>query len=288
MKKLFFSSFTVSTLFVALGLSHSAKAQTVYHYFTGFDNAAQKAGWQQFRKGDLGLANWGYATFNAYSTPERLSHNYPVGGTVPTDDWFVSPGFYFSGGGIIDSLRFNFSGFGTPNTGDTLLLMLLEGSPDPDLATNKTVLKDYYINYVHDGIWKLDTNIGVDPTNGIGYLAFRYKTTVNWMDVMFDNISLSIIAGAGVNSIDKNNFQFFVYPNPSTNNISVSYLNNKSQPIEYSVMNCLGQIVFSSLENEQAGNINRVFNLENMPEGIYILKVKTPSEIMTKQIMISK
>ena len=85
------------------------KAQTPLPYYTGFDNAAQKAGWLDFRKGFLSPSDWTYNSFSAFSAPNSLHHDYPVGSanTDTTLDWFVSPAFNFSSGGMIDSIRVN-------------------------------------------------------------------------------------------------------------------------------------------------------------------------------------
>src|SRR5688572_18629963 len=104
-----------SALLILACLLHESFAQTTLPYYSGFDNAAEQSGWVTFRKGSTANGAWSVASFGAYSAPNSLSHNYPVGGSTPTDDWRVSPGFNFSNGGMIDSIRHNFSGFGMVN-----------------------------------------------------------------------------------------------------------------------------------------------------------------------------
>ena len=118
--------------------SSEAMAQTPLPYYTGFDNASEKAGWTEYRKGDNGLYQWKFININPVSAPGVLLHNYPVGGSVPTDDWFVSPPFNFSNGGKLDSIYFSFTGFGVPALIDTVAIYLLQGNADPALATTST------------------------------------------------------------------------------------------------------------------------------------------------------
>ncbi|MEX1001047.1 MAG: T9SS type A sorting domain-containing protein [Crocinitomicaceae bacterium] len=160
-------------------------------YSTGWDNTADQSDWTEIRKGDASLYQWLYDNFEFVSSSYSLAHYYPVGGSIPTDDWFVSPVFDFSDGGMVDTLWKNFSGFGTPNPGDTIGLYLLNGSTDPDLA-NKAVLYMFTDSvYNNDNVWRKDSLIPVPAVSGDSYLAFRYRTVVNWLDVKFDNLSVT-------------------------------------------------------------------------------------------------
>ncbi len=172
----------------------TTKAQTSLPYFTGFDNSLQQAGWQEFRKGDPAVYQWTLTNMSPYSSSTHLRHDYPVGGTFETNDWYVSPPFNFSAGGKIDSVRAYFSGFSKPGDfyDDTVAIYLLQGSPDPALATSHTLLFDFRgANYQNDDVWRKFSNISIPPTAGQSYIAFYYKTVISWLDVRFDNLSLS-------------------------------------------------------------------------------------------------
>jgi hypothetical protein len=213
MKKLLF--------FPVLSLCLGVHAQTSFPYYTGFDDAAQKAGWTEYRLADQGTYRWGYDAFNAYSAPEALSHYYPVGGTQITENWFVSPAFDFSLGGSIDSLRYSFSGFGTPAAGDTVAIYLLEGAQHPDSATAQTLLFDFRDTiYKNDNVWRKLENIPIPTASSNAYIAFKYVTVANWLDVRFDNLALS---GNGIGITERPqaaNVQ--LYPNPAQDYIALS------------------------------------------------------------------
>ena len=124
--------------FLTTSFSSNLFSQT---YKTGFDNMTEQSGWAQYRVGVIDpFYEWEYSAFEALSNPNCILHNYPVGGTEVTDDWFVSPVFDFSEGGMIDSVWHRFSGFGLPLAGDTIAIYLINGSADPELAASKTCL----------------------------------------------------------------------------------------------------------------------------------------------------
>lgn len=205
-------SYSIFIIAAFVTLFNTLNAQVYTSYSTGFDGAAQQSDWTQYRKGDTGFYNWGFGNMG-YSAPNSLDHYYPVGGSALTDDWFVSNQFMMNHGGKIDSVRHSFTGFGVPGAGDTVAIYLLVGSPDPSLATSKILLYDFRgANYLSGGEWNVTTDINIPPTAGNCYIAFRYSTVVNWLDVRFDNLFVRTLQFAGVQETAPTNV--LVYPNP--------------------------------------------------------------------------
>lgn len=237
----------MKTLFTIAGallfLTTLCKAQTALPYYTGFDNATETAGWQEFRKGNADPGyKWGYSTFGAYSAPSALFHNYPVGGTVTTDDWFVSPGFSFPAGGTVDSVRSAFSGFGVPSTADTVALYLLTGSPDPALATTRTLLLDYRnADYSNNNTWRTHT-FPLAAATGSCYLAIRYKTVNNWLDVKFDNIKISAPSATFIPDQPLQGNNIAVYPNPAAQSLQIRFGAQPAVPVSIKLYNTLGEL----------------------------------------------
>jgi hypothetical protein len=244
---------TIFTVLSALLLHVSiSKAQTTLPYFTGFDNITQKAGWQEFRKGNTDPINkWAYTTTPAYSTPSSLGHHYPTGGTVTTDDWFVSPGFLIPAGGKVDSLRSYFSGFGVPDPSDTVAVYLLKGSPDPALATSKTLLIDYRgANYTNNSTWTSHT-FTLAPATGTCYLAIKYKTIVNWLDVYFDNIRISANTTTSIHSEELQKEGIAVYPNPASESLQIRFEKQEAVPVSIKIYSVLGELQVEQTVKEQ-------------------------------------
>lgn len=224
----------------------AATAQVSLPYTTGFDNAGQQNGWQQFRKGvDSQFQEWDFDNAQAVSDPSALTHYYPVGGADPMDDWFVSPAFDISGGGMLDSLRYYFSGFGVPQAGDTVFIYLLNGNADPDLATSVDILYEFSgLAYINDNTWRLLEPIALPAQSGNSYIAFRYRTVNNWLDVRFDNVGISGDGTVGLEELDKDAVTLF--PNPVTDGRVQFQTEANLAGKELEVFNTTGQLVYSA------------------------------------------
>ncbi len=264
----------------AMLLSINTFSQTALPYFTGFDNSSQQSGWQHFRKADSSNTNWGYASFNAFSSPNALAHFYPVSGTSATDDWFVSPTFSFSAGGKIDSIRHNFSGFGTPGAGDSIAIFLLSGSADPALAS-KTLLHDYIINYTNDNVWHKDTGIVIPPTAGLSYIAFKYKTIVNWLDVLLDNLAISGNPSSGTISLQAQNNPFNVYPNPAKDKFIIQSVKDN---FDMEIINSFGKVIYV----EKSCKSNEQFDCSGFNNGIYFISITDGQHSYHRDIIIER
>lgn len=245
--------------------STPSNAQTPLPYYTGFDNTIEKAGWTEFRKGDNGPSKWTFDTNSSLSSPTRLMHDYPVGGTVVTDDWFVSPPFSFMYGGKIDSLYSSFTGFGMPNSGDTIAIYVLRGNSDPSLASSKTLLLDYKTAYINDNTWRDTFSIPIPASPSTTFIAFRYKTINNWLDVSFDNLRLKSNAASSIDPMGYNVSDVQLYPNPCSDGI----LNfkkgvfNAKHPVDIRFYSIIGQEV-CHIQPESSS-----FHL-NLNNGIYL------------------
>jgi hypothetical protein len=240
----------------ALTTFSTLNAQLDMPYATGFDNTAEQSGWQQFQKGAVsGFEEWNYEASNAYSAPNALVHMYPVGGQDPTDNWFVSPAFNISAGGSLDSMRYYFSGFGTPQAGDTVGVYLLQGNADPDLATSAMMLHQFTgANYQNDYTWRLLAPIALSAQAGNSYLAIRYKTINNWLDVRFDNIAISRISLAGISETAL--ADILVYPNP---------VSNQQVQVQFDAAQFQGSTLDLVLYNASGQRVRSVAVTSNMP-----------------------
>jgi hypothetical protein len=237
---------------------NTAKAQLVQVISTGFDGSGQQSGWTLFRKGvNSQFQEWDYESQQAFSAPTCLTHYYQVGGSNVMDDWFVSPAFTIPAGGQLDSLRYYFSGFGLPQTADTVCVYLLNGNPDPDLAASLEILMDFRgTAYQNDNTWRLLSPITLPAQTGNSYIAFRHRTVNNWLDVRFDNLAVSKISTAGIEAASATNAVFS--PNPSNGKpLQISYdVAVYGEPI-LEIFSTTGQLVSSQkVSNLQLIDLN--------------------------------
>jgi hypothetical protein len=249
--------------------------QTALPYFSGFDSAPTQAGWNQQRTGSTANPGWYYVGIQAYSTPSCLYHGYPVGGSSLTVDWFISPSFDLSGGGSLDSLRYKFSGFGVPATNDTVALYLLNGSATPSLAT-KTMLYDFRgANYSNDDTWRKLNSIAITPTPGLSYIAIKYVTIVNWLDVRFDNVRLSGSGATGVPEVGKGN-SIRVFSDPETNHLRLVSTGKTEARYMLEVISVSGETAGTM---EMNANEPAVFN---GPAGLYFYRLYSADKMLVQ------
>ncbi|MDX2360885.1 MAG: choice-of-anchor J domain-containing protein [Crocinitomicaceae bacterium] len=263
-------------LLTILGLtlcsSGSLKAQVALPYFSGFDDVTQQTGWTEYKKADTTFSNWGYEIANAYSAPNCIGHDFsPSSGITVTDNWYVSPAFSISGGGMLDSLRYKFVGFSEPMAGDTIAVYLLNGSQDPDLATSTQLLFDFRgTAYVADNTYKLKTNISLPAMGGLSYIALRYRNSdcsSNWLNVFFDNVAITGTGGAGVGTLNAVESNLSVFPNPSEGLVQIT---SETGLNSIEITNSIGEVIYS--KNDCNGQATVKVDLSLFASGLYLVK----------------
>ncbi len=271
---------TLTGLFMSLVIG--ASAQTALPYNTGFDNAAQKTGWQEFRKGNTAHMNWTYHTdFNTghvpASNPDCIAHTYPT--TTPaTQDWFVSPSLNLSTGAKVQ-LKINvYSPGGTLEPGDSIQLYLLKGNADPALASSKTMLTSFSYMKATTFTYKDTAGIIVPPTTGQAYLAFKYSCINNWFTVAIDDIKVTANPSTGINDVETTVGNLIVYPNPAKGSIRWSYTGTAAaDKLEAQLADVAGRIIKSvPLKNKE-------LNISSLKPGIYFLKSGGKAIAFTKE-----
>lgn len=264
--------FTFSLLVLMLALV-SLPAQTTLPYYNGFNDSSEQADWTQYRLGPGSNPSYAWD----FSQGE-LVHYYPVGGSQETDDWMVSPPFDFANGGTIDTLTYRFSGFGTPFGVDTIALYILTDHPHPDTATSQTIIRLYTDStYLNDNVLKQDTSIQIPAHAGTSYLAFRYKTVVNWLDTYIDDL---YIDGSSV-SIEEDWLRqnLNIYPNPAHDKFEIA-LPPQVKLISIKIMSLTGQTIMSQSEVETR------IDVSELSPGTYLVQMDTDKGVYYKKLLI--
>jgi len=82
--------------------------------------------------------------------------------------------------------------------------------------------------------------------------------------------------------------QASVYPNPSHGQFTLEFEMGRNENVTLNVTNLLGQ----ELYHEQLGNMNglnsKTLDLQNLPSGVYLLKMEAGSSVFTQRIVIEK
>jgi hypothetical protein len=261
-------------------------SQTALPYYTGFDNIAQRNGWLEFRTGLIGTYHWGVTTFNPYSTPNCLYHDYPVGssGSDTTVDWFVSPGFNFTSGGKIDSLKVKvYSIMGSTTPVDEISLYLLSGSNNPSTATSVILLAGLKSLVSNQDIWRDTGNFVIPATSGTSYIAIKYRATNNWFVINMDNLYFSAKT-SGIDDPKVSNPKMVLYPNPVIDYLNISFSGIQDGVVDLSFTNSLGQKVLTTQikSNTQHTGID----VSNLSPGSYFVRAISGTKMIYNQKLI--
>ncbi len=233
-------------------------------YYENFDTLAT-ARWTAYQLGtnDPDDFPWNITVHHPYSPAFSMMHTCNTG-TPQANDWTVSKkAFSFAAGGKIDSIRTWITGANPPAAGDTIGIYLLTGNTDPRLASSRILLYDFRGANFQTDSWAKTTNIAIPPTPGTSYIAFRYKTANNCINVFLDNMRLSGNAATGLVPVFKAGEDFKTAPNPVANNLSIQ----SKVPFEtIRIYDITGRKVHSQ-------SFQPTINVSFLPQGTYILEL---------------
>lgn len=100
--------------------------------------------------------------------------------------------------------------------------------------------------------------------------------------VQFDAIAV------GVNEV-ATTIDLAVFPNPSSGLINVRFEAFNAEPVEITLFNLVGEVIYSSGEQiYPVGTRTSSINLENNPSGIYFLRLKKGDRLYTQKVTITK
>lgn len=265
------------TLLCVAASTGALHAQTALPYYTGFDNAAEQAGWTNFHKGNTGSTyTWSMGPgTGAPSSPNILaSPNAEFSNTGDTlTEWFVSPPFSLHAGGHLDSMAIHVLAAGGYNPHDSIVIYLLKGSNNPSLATSITRIADLtHMSCMLGGCSYRDTgNFVLPPTAGTSYLAFKYYALQDWFVVEIDNLHISSNPTTAIGEITATG-NINVYPNPASNTVDVD-LQGLAGEVTLSLADVTGRQV--SVKTTDASTGHATIDLSRFNTGTYLLTVHT-------------
>ncbi len=82
---------------------------------------------------------------------------------------------------------------------------------------------------------------------------------------------------------------FSIFPNPVSSKATVKFEINSNQNINISIVNSTGQQIQQICNQEYpAGKIRNTFSIENLPNGLYFLNIKSNNETIIKKLVVNK
>lgn len=121
-----------------------------------------------------------------------------------------------------------------------------------------------------------------NETNGYSVGHLRYTGDMGpplSIGAIFKNSTGTML---GVNRVDKKE-EINIYPNPASDNIILSFLENSRKSFSVEITNCLGEMIFSKFYQTEN---SAMINVESFAKGFYLLTIESQGKRNTKKIII--
>ncbi|MFV0502317.1 MAG: choice-of-anchor J domain-containing protein [Bacteroidales bacterium] len=118
---------------------------------------------------------------------------------------------------------------------------------------------------------------------GVKYQVRAYAETLEGGKTYGDILDFNM--GSSINSIDTDNLNVNLYPNPASNNttLSIKGINGK---VKISITDVQGRTI-STIERESSnGEVNHSINLEAYAKGVYYIRIQSESSIKTQKLIV--
>ena len=89
-----------------------------------------------------------------------------------------------------------------------------------------------------------------------------------------------------VNEIRQDDFDLFVYPNPSRDRFNISFTSETVQDLRVRVLNTVGEEIVSEELQQLVGQYTKKINLKDNSKGIYFLEIETNDGIINKKLTL--
>lgn len=149
------------------------------------------------------------------------------------------------------------------------------------------LLNPYYYIYIIEGIGSTYGLINFSPgsiteADIIDLTCFKQYNQTLYPDTttVCDLITVS------VPGIENEVQEFKIFPNPASEEINISLKLEKPTDVEMQLYNSLGQKIKEVLEEKLTAGQNKIdFSVEDIPEGVYYLKIYTNENEFTRKII---
>lgn len=99
--------------------------------------------------------------------------------------------------------------------------------------------------------------------------------------------SFTTLPAVGINDDYFANTQLSLSPNPAKNNVRLQLNLTEPAVIEFSIMDLVGQTLINENLNTSVGLNNFIINLQNLANGIYLVKMKKGTNLYTNKLIIN-
>jgi hypothetical protein len=151
------------------------------------------------------------------------------------------------------------------------------------------VSNDFYIGYDHDAVPVDGDSLAMGVGVGTSGNQLWAKETGGWLDLTAYGtdakgtvVAVLCDVATGEKEILGDISQLSIYPNPSIGTFNVALTEKVASTVM--VYNMLGELIFSSTKNTQLFTVD----MNDQPNGVYFVKVKSGDLLTTKKVILSK
>jgi PKD repeat protein len=148
---------------------------------------------------------------------------------------------------------------------------------------------DFFIGYDHASTPVDGDSLVMGIANGTAGNQTWANETGGWIDLSAYNVDYkgTVIAvvcdvSTGEKELLGDLTNIMVYPNPSIGTINIALTEKVNSTV--SIYNMLGEEVFTTTKNTQMFNVD----MNNQPNGVYFVKIKSGDAVTTKKVILSK
>jgi uncharacterized delta-60 repeat protein len=119
---------------------------------------------------------------------------------------------------------------------------------------------------------------------------YNFTANGNYYVEVFNALGCSTVSAVfAVNDVGVSEYEkailLSIYPNPTSNDLTMDYLLPKPENVKINLMNIAGQIIYAEQINALAGKNKTTISLTEQAAGIYYLQIITNENIVTKKVV---
>lgn len=186
----------------------------------------------------------------------------------------------------------NTGGFSKQQPGDPIpgIDITVEQSPGGIVGLSTSNSSGYYElpNISNSSTYIISVDLPGLPNDSV------YTMTINGTDTILDSLNFYVDGTGiyiltdglvGVNVINNNDLKVELFPNPTVSNVNLSVYAIKSENIAFELTNKVGQVISSVSKTVQKGENTIVLGTDELPPGIYFLKIKQGNNLYLKKLI---
>lgn len=119
---------------------------------------------------------------------------------------------------------------------------------------------------------------------------YNFTANGNYYVEVFNVLGCSTVSAVfSVNDVGVSEFEkailLSIYPNPTSNDVTMEYLLQKPENVKINLMNIAGQLIYAEHINALAGKNKMTISLAEQAAGIYYLQIITNENLVTKKVV---